>query len=155
MVACLIADIGHLAATYYILGYLQFVDISKWNALAWGNIGVTVPSRTEQTQILAPILTFDSRHFYLYLEWHIYLVYLDQIKILLLYLKPRNASSFQGLEYTWKNILPQSNQRPKGYSFSLMYSGYSTLIRICVKHLNVKDLPWFIWAGLPLDGFYA
>jgi hypothetical protein len=40
--ALLIADIGHLYVTYYILEYERFVDIANWNAMAYGNILTTV-----------------------------------------------------------------------------------------------------------------
>ncbi|KAI9819228.1 MAG: hypothetical protein M1827_007384 [Pycnora praestabilis] len=36
-----LGDIGHVAVTYYILGYENFMDVGNWNALAWGNIGFT------------------------------------------------------------------------------------------------------------------
>ncbi|KAL9600637.1 MAG: hypothetical protein Q9219_003070 [cf. Caloplaca sp. 3 TL-2023] len=41
LIACAIADVGHLWATYAVLGYTKFVDVQGWNKLAWGNIGVT------------------------------------------------------------------------------------------------------------------
>jgi len=42
VIALSIADIGHLAVTYYILEYEKFMDVANWNALTWGNIAVTV-----------------------------------------------------------------------------------------------------------------
>jgi hypothetical protein len=42
VIALLLGDIGHLAVTLYIMGYERFVDVSKWNALTWGNIAATV-----------------------------------------------------------------------------------------------------------------
>ena len=45
IIALWIGDIGHLAATGYVLGLRNFVEVSRWNALAWGNIGATVSSR--------------------------------------------------------------------------------------------------------------
>ncbi|PKS09211.1 hypothetical protein jhhlp_003825 [Lomentospora prolificans] len=36
-----IADIGHIALTWYALGNGYFMDVSKWNAMTWGNIGAT------------------------------------------------------------------------------------------------------------------
>lgn len=36
-----IADIGHVAATYLALGEATF-DVGQWNAMAWGNVGMTV-----------------------------------------------------------------------------------------------------------------
>jgi hypothetical protein len=44
VIALLLGDIGHLAVTFYILEYERFIDVSKWNALAWGNIAATVGS---------------------------------------------------------------------------------------------------------------
>ena len=41
LIACAIADIGHLWVTYVVVGYANFVDVSGWNSLAWGNIGFT------------------------------------------------------------------------------------------------------------------
>ncbi|KAL8929708.1 MAG: hypothetical protein Q9172_000265 [Xanthocarpia lactea] len=41
LIACAIADIGHLWVTYIVLGYANFVDVRGWNSLAWGNIGFT------------------------------------------------------------------------------------------------------------------
>lgn len=41
LIACAIADIGHLWVTYIVLGYTNFVDVKGWNSLAWGNIGFT------------------------------------------------------------------------------------------------------------------
>lgn len=41
MIACAIADVGHLWVTYVVLGYTNFVDVKGWNSLAWGNIGFT------------------------------------------------------------------------------------------------------------------
>ncbi|CAL5866454.1 uncharacterized protein PFLUO_LOCUS662 [Penicillium psychrofluorescens] len=40
-VALAIADIGHVYATYLAMGWEAFVDVTAWNALTWGNIGVT------------------------------------------------------------------------------------------------------------------
>ena len=41
LLACAIADVGHLWATYHVIGYANFIDVKNWNQLAWGNIGVT------------------------------------------------------------------------------------------------------------------
>ncbi len=41
LIACAIGDVGHLAATYWVIGHHSFVDVGGWNATAWGNIGVT------------------------------------------------------------------------------------------------------------------
>ncbi|KAL8889437.1 MAG: hypothetical protein Q9205_002632 [Flavoplaca limonia] len=42
LIACAIADIGHIWVTYEVLGYANFVDVKSWNSLAWGNIGFTL-----------------------------------------------------------------------------------------------------------------
>jgi len=36
-----IADIGHVGVTAWAMGMSRAVDVRSWNALAWGNIGVT------------------------------------------------------------------------------------------------------------------
>ncbi|KAL8939328.1 MAG: hypothetical protein Q9216_003421 [Gyalolechia sp. 2 TL-2023] len=41
LVACAIADVGHLWVTYHVLGYANYVNVKGWNSLAWGNIGFT------------------------------------------------------------------------------------------------------------------
>ncbi|KAI4149273.1 MAG: hypothetical protein LQ341_001364 [Variospora aurantia] len=41
LIACAIADVGHLWVTYIVLGYANFVDVKSWNSIAWGNIGFT------------------------------------------------------------------------------------------------------------------
>lgn len=38
--ACALGDVGHLWATYHVIGE-SFADIKNWNGMAWGNIGVT------------------------------------------------------------------------------------------------------------------
>ena len=40
--ALFLGDIGHLAVTYYILESERYFDVFNWNAMAWGNIGITV-----------------------------------------------------------------------------------------------------------------
>ena len=47
MIALWLADIGHLAVTYHVLGPKRYFDIENWNAMAYGNIGVTVRSPLE------------------------------------------------------------------------------------------------------------
>lgn len=42
LVALWIADIGHVAACYYVLGYDRFIDVGSWNSMTWGNVGATV-----------------------------------------------------------------------------------------------------------------
>jgi hypothetical protein len=40
-----IADIGHVAVTCWVMGHESLMDVAGWNAMAWGNIGVTVSCR--------------------------------------------------------------------------------------------------------------
>ena len=42
ILALLIGDIGHVAASVYVMGYDATIDVGKWNDMAWGNIGVTI-----------------------------------------------------------------------------------------------------------------
>lgn len=42
VIALWLADIGHVAVTCYGLEYERTVDIGNWNAMTWGNVGVTV-----------------------------------------------------------------------------------------------------------------
>ena len=32
---------GHIYVTYVVMGWDGFVNVGGWNAMAWGNIGVT------------------------------------------------------------------------------------------------------------------
>ncbi|TIC96115.1 hypothetical protein CH35J_008595 [Colletotrichum higginsianum] len=41
LVALWIADIGHIYVCYNVLGLGRFLDVAHWNALTWGNVGVT------------------------------------------------------------------------------------------------------------------
>lgn len=41
LVACAVADVGHLYVTYAVMGGKGFLDVGNWNAMGWGNIGVT------------------------------------------------------------------------------------------------------------------
>lgn len=41
IVACAISDVGHVWATYAVMGHSAFVDVGSWNGAAWGNIGIT------------------------------------------------------------------------------------------------------------------
>lgn len=41
IIACALADVGHLSATYSVIGREGFVDVGGWNHMAWGNIGIT------------------------------------------------------------------------------------------------------------------
>ncbi|KAJ5780465.1 hypothetical protein N7457_005625 [Penicillium paradoxum] len=41
LIGLAIADIGHVYATYLAMGWDAFADVAAWNALTWGNIGIT------------------------------------------------------------------------------------------------------------------
>lgn len=41
LIACAIADVGHLAVTYHVMGHAEFFDVGRWNSMAWGNIAIT------------------------------------------------------------------------------------------------------------------
>jgi len=41
ILALWIADIGHVGATFAIMGVDAFIDVRNWNAMTWGNIGAT------------------------------------------------------------------------------------------------------------------
>lgn len=41
LLACAVADVGHLYVTFAVMGYNDFVNIQGWNAMGWGNIGIT------------------------------------------------------------------------------------------------------------------
>ena len=41
-IALAIADVGHVLATYLGMGWETFADVASWNAMTWGNVGVTV-----------------------------------------------------------------------------------------------------------------
>ena len=41
IVALAVGDIGHLVVTGLGLGWEGVLDIRGWNAMAWGNLGVT------------------------------------------------------------------------------------------------------------------
>ncbi|KAL2114737.1 hypothetical protein VUR80DRAFT_47 [Thermomyces stellatus] len=41
LVALWIADISHIALTWHALGHDNFVDVTGWNAMTWGNVGAT------------------------------------------------------------------------------------------------------------------
>lgn len=42
VIALWLADVGHVAVTCYGLEYERTVDIGNWNAMTWGNVGVTL-----------------------------------------------------------------------------------------------------------------
>ncbi|KAL4821030.1 hypothetical protein BDW67DRAFT_76458 [Aspergillus spinulosporus] len=41
LVALAIGDVGHIYVTYLAMGSELFFDVSGWNVLTWGNVGVT------------------------------------------------------------------------------------------------------------------
>lgn len=42
IIALWLADMGHVAITCYIMEYKRVINVTAWNAMAWGNIGATV-----------------------------------------------------------------------------------------------------------------
>ncbi|ESZ89667.1 hypothetical protein SBOR_9953 [Sclerotinia borealis F-4128] len=42
LIALWLADVGHLAVTYHILGWERVVDFAQWNSMTFGNIGATL-----------------------------------------------------------------------------------------------------------------
>ena len=42
VIALLLADIGHIATTGYVMGYDRFIDLANYNPTTWGNVGLTV-----------------------------------------------------------------------------------------------------------------
>jgi len=69
VIALWLADIGHVAVTCYVMEYQRVVDVAKWNAMAWGNIGVTVVSstlyRADLTDVRTQAALFSVRTAYL------------------------------------------------------------------------------------------
>ena len=61
LIACAIADIGHVSVTYAVMGYEDFVKVSEWNSIAWGNIGITAVLFMSRVLYLAGALGKD-RH---------------------------------------------------------------------------------------------
>lgn len=41
LIGLAIGDVGHVYATYLGMGWDAFANVAAWNALTWGNIGVT------------------------------------------------------------------------------------------------------------------
>jgi len=41
LLACAVADVGHLWVTYVVMGQKNFLDVQGWNSMGWGNIGIT------------------------------------------------------------------------------------------------------------------
>ena len=60
LLACAIADVGHVWATYAVMGQKDFLDVTNWNAIAWGNIGVTMGLLTTRVLYLTGILGEDK-----------------------------------------------------------------------------------------------
>ena len=60
ILACAIADVGHLWATYAVMGQKDFLDAMNWNAVAWGNIGITVALLITRVLYLAGMLGEDK-----------------------------------------------------------------------------------------------
>lgn len=51
IIALGLGDIGHLLATYRVLGHSRYMDVMKWNAMAFGNIGITVSVYNNNTHL--------------------------------------------------------------------------------------------------------
>lgn len=60
LLACAIADVGHLWATYAVMGQQDFLDVTNWNAITWGNIGVTVALLITRVLYLTGMLGEDK-----------------------------------------------------------------------------------------------
>ncbi|BCS05004.1 uncharacterized protein AKAW2_80805S [Aspergillus luchuensis] len=41
LVCLAVADLTHILAAGWSMGWERFVDVAEWNALTWGNVGVT------------------------------------------------------------------------------------------------------------------
>lgn len=59
LIACAIADVGHVYVTYAVMGGKAFFDLGQWNAMAWGNIGVTLGLLITRVAYLAGLLGED------------------------------------------------------------------------------------------------
>ena len=42
MIALWIADVGHVVPTMGVMGWDRATNVTGWNLMAWGNIGITV-----------------------------------------------------------------------------------------------------------------
>ena len=60
ILACAIADVGHLWATYAVMGQKDFLDVTNWNAIAWGNIGITLALLITRVLYLTGVLGEDK-----------------------------------------------------------------------------------------------
>ncbi|ELQ36178.1 hypothetical protein OOU_Y34scaffold00666g39 [Pyricularia oryzae Y34] len=56
LVALWIADIGHIALTYFALRHDRFMAFGSWNAMTWGNVFVTVGQPPLYLENLALVL---------------------------------------------------------------------------------------------------
>ncbi|KAL7657875.1 hypothetical protein ACMYSQ_004019 [Aspergillus niger] len=53
LVCLAVADLTHILAAGYAMGWERFVDIAGWNALTWGNVGVTAGLFLSRVVVLA------------------------------------------------------------------------------------------------------
>lgn len=60
LLACAVADVGHLWATYAVMGHGDFVHFRGWNAMGWGNIGITAALLLTRLLYLSGILGQDG-----------------------------------------------------------------------------------------------
>lgn len=59
LIACAVADVGHVYVTYAVMGGEAFWDLGSWNAMAWGNVGVTLGLLVTRVAYLAGLLGED------------------------------------------------------------------------------------------------
>ena len=41
LIACAVADVGHVYACYHVMGLESFADVANWSGVVWGNVGIT------------------------------------------------------------------------------------------------------------------
>ncbi|KAI9669151.1 MAG: hypothetical protein M1831_000743 [Alyxoria varia] len=58
--ACLIGDVGHLAATGALMGAESLKDVGSWTPVVWGNIGFTVLLFVVRVAYLSGLLGADG-----------------------------------------------------------------------------------------------
>ena len=59
LLACAVADVGHLWATCAVMGQKDFLDVMNWNTMGWGNIGITAGLLVVRTLYLIGALGED------------------------------------------------------------------------------------------------
>jgi hypothetical protein len=76
VIALWLADIGHVAVTCWVMDHESLTDVANWNAMAWGNIGVTASICMSYFYI---ILTFRHRPFSFPYEQPTFSAFLEKI----------------------------------------------------------------------------